>query len=209
MSLMKVDSFSPNGDSSYFHLWLSEWLDGLRSLAKDIIVIVVAFVTLFVQWRMGWIQIGHGWETIVVNLSPPLGVLLVFLVFSAFRAVRQLDRRRMQEIVALRNVFETWPGRVESIKLLRGYHREGELLKEELEKVDYPLSSLEQRTKTWRMSSANMLLQQRGETDEERFNRIDTRSELTELAKLHEQIYELKKAMDEVGALVASDAQDT
>jgi len=53
-------------------------------------------------------------------------------------------------------------------------------------------------------------LQRRGETFEERFNKIDTKPELTELAKLDGQIYELKKAMDEAGALVASDAnQDT
>src|SRR5258707_14617314 len=160
-------------------------------------------MTLFVQWKMGWIQIGHGWETIVVNLSPPLGVPLVFLVFHAFGAVFQVDERRVQEIAAVRNVLETWPERVELIKLLRGYHREGELLKEELEKVDYPPSSLEQRTKTWRMYSANMLLQRRGETDEERFNKIGTKPELTELAKLHEQIYELKKAMNETEALEA------
>ena len=106
----------------------------------------------------------------------------------------------------MQNVLEEWPQRVGLIKLLRGYHREGELLKEELEKVDYPPSSLEQRTKTWRMYSANMLLQLRGETYEERFNRIGAKPELTELAKLHEQIYELKKAMDEAGALAAGDA---
>jgi len=207
---MGTGSLSANEKRSYFHLWLSEWLNGLQSLGKDIVVIVLAFMTLFVQWKMGWIQIGHGWETIVVNLSPPLGVPLVFLVFHAFRAVFQVDERRVQEIAAVRNVLETWPERVELIKLLRGYHREGELLKEELEKVDYPPSSLEQRTKTWRMYSANMLLQRRGETFEEKFNKIGTKPELTELAKLREQIYELKKAMDEAGALLASDAnQDT
>lgn len=202
---MTIDSFSANGKGSYFHRWLSEWLNGLRSLGKDIIVIVLAFVTLFVQWKMGWIQIGHGWETIVVNLSLPLGLALVFLIFHAFRAVFRLDERRAHEIAALRNVLETWPERGELIKLLRGYHREGELLKEELEKVAYPPSSLEQRTKTWRMYSANTLLQRRGETYEQRFNKIGTKPELTELAKLNEQIYELKKAMDEAGALAAID----
>src|SRR6266404_2190697 len=120
---MGTGSLSANEKRSYFHLWLSEWLNGLRSLGKDIVVIVLAFMTLFVQWKMGWIQIGHGWETIVVNLSPPLGVLLVFLIFHAFRAVLQLDESRTQEIASLRNVLETWPERVELIRLLRGYHR--------------------------------------------------------------------------------------
>ncbi len=170
---MRTNPSTANAKSSYFHRWLSEWLNGFRSLRKDTIVIVLAVVTLFVQWKMGWIQIGHGWETIVVNLSLPLGVPLVFLI----------------------------------LKLLRGYHREGELLKDELEKLDYPPLSLEQRTKTWRMYAANMLLQRRGETYEERFNKIGTKPELTELAKLHNQIYELKKAMDEAGALVASEAK--
>jgi hypothetical protein len=122
----------------------------------------------------------------------------------------QLDRARAKEIAEFERILEEWPDRVELIKLLRGYHREGELLKEELEKVHYPPSSLEQRTKTWRLYSANMLLQRRGETYEERFNKIGTKPELTELAKLHEQIYELKKAIDEAGALVTNDAnQDT
>jgi len=204
---MRTNSSMANAKSSYFHRWLSEWLNGLRSLKKDAIVIVITFAALIGQWKMGWIPIGRGWETIVVRLSLPLGVPLVFLIYHAFSAVFRLDERRVEEIATVRNVLERWPERVELIKLLRGYHREGELLKEELEKVDYPPLSLEQRTKIWRMDSANMLLQRRGETCEEKFNKISTKPELTELAKLHEQIYKLKKAMDETGALVASEAK--
>jgi len=118
---------------------------------------------------MKWIQSGDGWKTVVIQLGLPLGF---FLAFYGVRAVVRLDGRKAKKITALEMILKKWPQRVELIKLLRGYHREGELLKEELEKVDYP-SSLEQRTKTWRMYSANMLLQ-RGETDEERFNKIGT-----------------------------------
>ncbi len=189
---------------TYFSRWLREWVTGLVHLGREKMVpIVLTLVILLVQWKMKWIQSGDGWKTVVIQLLLPLGF---FLAFYGVRAVVRLDKRNAKTITALEMILEEWPQRVELIKLLRGYHREGELLKEELEKVAYPPYSLEQRTKTWRMYSANMLLQRRGETYEERFNKIGTKPELTELAKLHNQIYELKKAMDEAGALVASDA---
>jgi len=161
---------------------------------------------LFLQFELGKIEHGWGWKGIVNNVGPTLAVILLFVGYHALLAVVQLDRARAKEIAEFERILEEWPERVELIKLLRGYHREGELLKEELEKVAYPPTSLEQRTKTWRLYSANMLPQRRGETYEERFNKIGMKPELTELAKLHEQIYELTKAMDEAGAFLASDA---
>jgi|SRR5437667_12710156 len=130
---------------------IREWLTGLVHLGREKLVpIVLTLAILLVQWKMKWIQSGDGWTAIVIRLLLPLGF---FLAFYAVRAVVQLDKRKAEKITALEMVLKEWPKRVELIKLLRGYHREGELLKEELE-----------------------------------------------------QIYELKKAMDEAGALVASDA---
>jgi hypothetical protein len=189
---------------TYFSRWLRELVIGLVHLGREKMVpIVLTLVILLVQWRMKWIQSGDGWKTVVIQLLLPLGF---FLAFYGVRAVVQLDKRKAKKITALEMILKEWPQRVELIKLLRGYHREGELLKEELERAAYPPSLLEQRTKTWRMYSANMLLQRRGEMYEERFNKIGAKPELTELAKLHNEIYELKKAMDEVGALVVGDS---
>ncbi len=190
---------------SYLKRFLHQWANRVRHLTKDVVWLFFALLILFLQFELGKIEHGWGWKGVVNNVGPTLAVILLFVGYHALLAVVQLDRARAKEIAEFERILEEWPERVELIKLLRGYHREGELLKEELEKVAYPPTSLEQRTKTWRMYSANMLLQRRGETYEERFNKIGTKPELTELAKLHEQIYELKKAMDEAGVLVASD----
>jgi hypothetical protein len=185
----------------YFLAWFHEWITELLNLGKEKLAPTsLSLVILLMEWKFGLIQSGQGRSTLIVRLLVPVGF---FVLWYAGRAVVQLDKRKTEKIAEMQTSLEGWPARVRLINLLRGYHREGELLKEEIEQRinNQPERGLTERIESWQKRAANTLLQECGAAFEDKFEKLNQKTGLNDLAKVHEQTVVIREAMNETESL--------
>lgn len=106
----------------YWRRWLVRWREAIWNLSKDAILLLLALLILFVQFKMGWIRPGTGWAETLLNIGPTAIVLLVFLFFNALKAVVLVDRDREGEVQGLTTTltvsFEEWSTRIRILDVL-------------------------------------------------------------------------------------------
>src|SRR5438552_1874055 len=114
--------------ANYFNRCLRQWLNGLKHLTKDFLILGLVVITVFLEFKVGWLTPGHGWETVVVNFFTPVVLILIYMSWDLVKAAYELDKKRADEIDILANklalVTEQWPQRIEKIKQLSCYDRE-------------------------------------------------------------------------------------
>lgn len=183
--------------TNYFHRWFRQWLIGVKDLTKDFVILGLVLITVFLQFQIGWLASGRGWETIVVNFLPPAVLLLIYMSWHLVNAAFQLDKRRADEIDILANrlalINEQWPQRIEKIKQLSCYDREASLLEREDNESAYPPKPYDERVAIWRRNATSTVWQTMGEDHKERFERIAQDQQLTPLAKLCNQAAKLRE----------------
>jgi hypothetical protein len=182
--------------------WLVQWLSGVKHLIKDFVIVALVLAAVFIEFEVGWLAPGRGWETIVANLLPPVALVLLYMLWHLVNAAYQLDKNRTIEIEVLENrlalVNEQWPQRIEKLKQLACYDREASLLEQEDRESAYPPKPYDERVKIWRKNATNTVWQTMGEDRKETFQRIAQDQELTPLAKLCNQASILRAYAREV-----------
>ncbi len=130
----------------YWRRWFVRWREAIWNLRKDAIALILAVLVLILQFKMGWIKQGTGWQATFLNIGPTLGILVLFLGYHALAAIVLVDRDRSGAIQsldsALASLCDEWPERVSRLGMLYGALTEGERLLEKYRAKDPSLDTL-------------------------------------------------------------------
>jgi hypothetical protein len=114
---------------SYLRRWFVRWWEATLRLSKDLLALLLIILVLFLQFKLGWIKQGTGWEATIINVGPSLGILFLFVVYNAVAAVIQVDQDRAGEISALNtalgSTYEEWVNRLRILSILHSALAEG------------------------------------------------------------------------------------
>src|SRR5438309_679 len=72
--------------------------DVRAEVVAAVIAIIAIIIVLLMQYWFGWIKTGEGWQAIILNVSPSVGILVLYLAYHLIRAPHKLDIDRYRII---------------------------------------------------------------------------------------------------------------
>src|SRR5438093_741688 len=91
----------------YWRRWFVRWREAIWNLWKDVMALLLALLVVFVQFKMGWLKQGNGWQATFINIGPTLSIVVLFCVYHALAAVVLVDRDRSGEIQSLDGILRS------------------------------------------------------------------------------------------------------